>query len=562
MADGTPELPAPVEGTSGVASLVPFGVGSAGPSPLREGLAALSANADQLGWAWRVLRHGVCDGCALGSAGLSDDVLPGVHLCRRRLRELRRHTGPALTPSDLTRLPSLRARDTADLRALGRIPFPFVHRPGDGGLVRVAWDEALALVGEAIGDAAEASSWIVGDRSSLEASWALGHTARTLGSTRLYRRGPAHPAVPLAPLLGAPAATCTLADCIGTDVLLLVGLDPEAAPALARVVAAAKDRGTRVVVVAPELAPALEAAWLPGRPVSAVFGTRLVDDFLPVAPEGMPALFEAVLEGLITERTVAASFVAAHTVGFDDLPRAELREIVIRTGLARGQVEWLTELLGRARNIVSIWADATVSIPLARVHLARGALGRPLNGLLPFLPGPGTEGARVAGFADEPPVTDGVLVALDADLSGLDGLSDAKVRVHAATHLDPSMLVEAREAVVVLPTQSLYEQRGGGTLASLDRRLRFSPELPDHPLVGEARPAWEIPGQLLRAARPDADVPFRTTSAIRKAIEAAEPLWAGLGGFQAEGDTLQWGGTQLAAGGRFPFPDGCARFQG
>ncbi|MCB9691399.1 MAG: molybdopterin-dependent oxidoreductase [Alphaproteobacteria bacterium] len=161
-----------------------------------------------------------------------------------------------------------------------------MHRPGDGGLVRVAWDEALALVGEAIGEAGEATSWVVGDHSSLEASWALGHTARTLGSTRLYRRGPAHPAVPLAPLLGAPAATCTLADCIGTDVLLLVGLDPEAAPALARVVAAAKDRGTRVVVVAPELAPALEAAWLPGRPVSAVFGTRLVDDFLPVAPEG------------------------------------------------------------------------------------------------------------------------------------------------------------------------------------------------------------------------------------------------------------------------------------
>ena len=38
---------------------------------------------------WRILRDGVCDGCALGTKGLADWTIPGIHLCNIRLRLLR-----------------------------------------------------------------------------------------------------------------------------------------------------------------------------------------------------------------------------------------------------------------------------------------------------------------------------------------------------------------------------------------------------------------------------------------------------------------------------------------
>jgi len=38
-------------------------------------------NRDQLPYAWRILNQGVCDGCALGTSGMKDWTIEGVHLC-------------------------------------------------------------------------------------------------------------------------------------------------------------------------------------------------------------------------------------------------------------------------------------------------------------------------------------------------------------------------------------------------------------------------------------------------------------------------------------------------
>jgi len=46
-------------------------------------------NRDQLAYAWRILNHGVCDGCALGTAGMKDWTIDGVHLCMVRLELMR-----------------------------------------------------------------------------------------------------------------------------------------------------------------------------------------------------------------------------------------------------------------------------------------------------------------------------------------------------------------------------------------------------------------------------------------------------------------------------------------
>ena len=80
------------------AAWAPFGLGHQKPNHQVETLRLLWQNRDHLGYAWRILRHGVCDGCSLTPRGLRDDTVPGLHLCLTRLRLLRLNTMPAAPP--------------------------------------------------------------------------------------------------------------------------------------------------------------------------------------------------------------------------------------------------------------------------------------------------------------------------------------------------------------------------------------------------------------------------------------------------------------------------------
>src|SRR5688572_1191994 len=67
------------------ASLVPRDPRERKPNHYVEMARVAWRNRDQLPYAWRVLSQGVCDGCALGTAGLRDLTLDGIHLCMVRL---------------------------------------------------------------------------------------------------------------------------------------------------------------------------------------------------------------------------------------------------------------------------------------------------------------------------------------------------------------------------------------------------------------------------------------------------------------------------------------------
>ena len=70
------------------ASLKPFGIGEQRPNNFAEVFRAAWENRDQAAYARRILSDGVCDGCALGTKGLHDWTLDGIHLCNIRLRLL------------------------------------------------------------------------------------------------------------------------------------------------------------------------------------------------------------------------------------------------------------------------------------------------------------------------------------------------------------------------------------------------------------------------------------------------------------------------------------------
>ncbi len=121
---------------------VPFGLGQVKPKHFRGMAETVWKNRDNLPFAWRVLSRGVCDGCALGVAGFHDWTIAGVHLCMTRLNLLRLNTMPALDPRLLENVSKLQLLDNAQLRELGRLPYPLLREKNAPGFRRISWDEA------------------------------------------------------------------------------------------------------------------------------------------------------------------------------------------------------------------------------------------------------------------------------------------------------------------------------------------------------------------------------------------------------------------------------------
>src|SRR5438067_1424806 len=115
--------PSPLSSSGGrfrFRDLLPLGPGRhPRPRPFLEMISIAWENRDRLGYAWRILNHGVCDGCSLGPRGLRDDVIDGVHLCMTRLKLLRLNTMSAAPEDALRDLSALRGMPGHALRALG-----------------------------------------------------------------------------------------------------------------------------------------------------------------------------------------------------------------------------------------------------------------------------------------------------------------------------------------------------------------------------------------------------------------------------------------------------------
>src|SRR5918994_1076272 len=120
-----------------------LGIGRQKPHHYREMARVAWENRDQLPFAWRILKDGVCDGCALGTSGLSDWTLPGTHLCMVRLELLRLNTAAPFEPAILNDVAPLESRSSAELRDLGRLSKPMLRHRGDRGFSAISWNDAL-----------------------------------------------------------------------------------------------------------------------------------------------------------------------------------------------------------------------------------------------------------------------------------------------------------------------------------------------------------------------------------------------------------------------------------
>jgi molybdopterin-dependent oxidoreductase alpha subunit len=421
--------------------------------------------------------------------------------------------------------------------------------------------------------------------------------------------------------IGYAAPTCSLSDFIGTDLLVLFGTDlANNQPVTTKYMHYAKKAGTRIVVVNPVREPGLERYWIPSIPSSALFGTALMDDFFQVNVGGDVAFIHGALKAMLDlPGAVDRAFVDAHTTGWSEL-EAYLRklswdEIERGSGLARADIERFAREYAGARTAVLCYSMGLTQHAfgvdnvraIVNLALARGNLGREKTGIMPIRGHSGVQGGgecgvdphRFSGGADVDeenarafarlwghpvPSTPGMFTGdmVEAILRGEmdllynvggnlretmpdprrmeEALGKVKYRIHQDIVLNSSTVIEPGVAVLVLPAQTRYEQRTGGTSTSTERRIRFTPEIPG-PRIGEAMPEWEIPAILGRALVGASAFDYPDTATIRREMAEAIPMYAGIERLAKEGDWIQWGGAQLCAGPDFPkMPDRRARF--
>lgn len=620
-------------------SWVPFGLGETKPHHVWEILKVLWENRDNLPYAWRILRHGVCDGCSLGPRGLRDDAIPGIHLCLVRLKMLRTNTMPALDPARLADVAALRKLDGRRLRELGRLPYPMLRRAGEPGFRRIAWEEAFRIGGGRLGqcDPRRMAFYTTSRGLTNESYYAAAKAARLLGTNHIdnaARLCHAASTTALKETIGAAASTCSYTDWLGADLIVLLGADiANNQPVSTKYLYHAKKNGARVVVVNPYREPGLERYWVPSIAKSALFGTRLADDFFAVRVGGDVAFLNGVLKRLIARNTLDHDFIATHTSGWEELRAALERqtweELEESSGLTRDHMLRFAEIYGAARGAVLIWSMGLTQHQfgvqnvkaVVNLALARGMLGRRNAGLVPIRGHSGVQGAaecgaapnvfpggapvnaenarRFAGCWGRPmPDWPGMSAPEMLEAAGrgelevfyiaggnfLETLPEPErmraalervpCRIHQDLFLNTSMLAdpctsgaargEADAGVVLLlPGQTRYEQAGGGTITSTERRIRFSPEIPG-PRIGEARPEWEIFLRLAAEALGPEHAhlaQFDGPAAIRAEMEKTMPMYRGIGGLGEEGESVQYGGPLLCAGGVCAnLPGGRARF--
>ncbi len=608
------------------ASWKPFGIGEQRPRNFREVFRAVWENRRRLGLAWRILDQGVCDGCSLGTTGLKDWTMQGIHLCNIRLRLLQLNTMEAMDPALLSDVDLLRGMSNAELRSRGRLPYPMLRQRGEPGFRRISWDAAFDRIVRQIqaSQPDRLAFYLTSRGMSNESYYAAQKAVRALGTNSIDNaarvcHSPSTSALKQA--LGVAATTCSYRDWIGSDLVVFIGCNvANSQPVAVKYLHYAKKAGTRIAVVNNYAEPGMQRYWVPSVPESALFGTRIADRTFLIHTGGDIAFLNGTIKHMLAQDWVDWEFIRQRTVNFEYLVRGierqSWKELEQSSGATQEEMLAFARLIAEAPTAVFVWSmgvtqhafgEDTVSA-IVNLALTRGFVGRDKCGLMPIRGHSGVQGgAEMGAYATAFPGGLAIDVRNAAQLSDqygfevpsrpgltapqmIDAAHEAKLdllfaaggnfldvlpepdyvrealervplRVHLDLVLNRQMLLEAGEAVLLLPAATRYEGPGAVTQTSTERRIILSPEI-SGPRPGGARQEWQVFTELARRARPDlaSRLEFKDTAAIRAEIGRLIPDYAGIERLERAGDQFQYGGPQLCWGWKFPTPDGKAHF--
>jgi anaerobic selenocysteine-containing dehydrogenase len=281
---------------------------------------------------------------------------------------------------------------------------PMIRRRKGEPLVAVGWEEALDFFIEKF-----KATWDLGHETlacynsgqlTLEEFYALAklwrgglQSSNIDGNTRLCT---ATSATGLMANFGADGPVASYADIDQAELLCLYGHNVAEAQTVLweRMLAAKKKNGTRIIVVDTRKSPTARQG---------------ADLHLQVRAGTNVALMNGIIHLLIARGHVDRGFIAAHTVGFEEMeevtreyPPERVAEIC---GIPREQLETAAQWIGTTKKMVSTVlqgfyqsVEATASSSLVNsVHLLTGAIGKPGAGPLLMAGQPSAMSNREAG---------------------------------------------------------------------------------------------------------------------------------------------------------------------
>ena len=549
------------------ASKKPFGIGEQRPNNYAELWHAFKENKGERRYAWQILKHGVCDGCALGTHGMSDWTLDEVHLCNVRLRLLRLNTMPALDESLLRNVSGLERMKSAELRDLGRLPYPMVRWRGEPGFRRIEWDEALDLIARRIRATTHdrMAFYLTSRGMTNENYYVVQKCVRAMGTNSIdnaARVCHAPSTFGLKRSLGVPATTCSYSDWIGSDLVVFIGSNvANNQPVAMKYLYHAKKEGTKVAVVNNYREPGMDKYWVPSNVESALFGTQIADRFFLVNVGGDIAFLSGALRLMIENGWVDQDFIEGHTSGFealvDELQAMAWDELERRAGASRDEMLEFARMVGAAETAVIVWSMGVTQHEfgednvraIINLGLSRGFVGREKCGLMPIRGHSGVQGgaemgaytgvlpgavvldehsaarfSELYGFPIRPEPGYTAPQMIDAAGRGkLDVLfsvggnflevmpdpsfvRDAMSRVPMRVHMDivvSSQMLIDPSDAVLLLPAATRYETAGGVTETSTERRVIFNPEIPGRRIGEARPEWEAFGELARRVRPD-----------------------------------------------------------
>jgi formate dehydrogenase major subunit len=323
------------------------------------------------------------------------------------------------------------------LGSRGRITEPVVIRPGETHYSPITWGEAFELIGEHLrATTPERCVFYTSGRTANETAFLYQLFARALGTNNLPDcSNMCHESSGFAlnPTIGVGKGTVSLEDIHRSELVLVVGQNPGTNhPRMLSALVECRKNGGRVVAVNP-LPEAGLMAFKDPQALGGIVGggEKVADEFLQIKVGGDLALFQALGHLLLAREerepgsVVDRHFVEEQTAGFAEYREArralDWAETERATGLSRGQIETVAEMMIASKATIVCWAlgltqqghSVNTLKEIVNLLLVQGNFGRPGAGACPVRGHSNVQGDRTMGIWEKP--TEAFIAALEAE---------------------------------------------------------------------------------------------------------------------------------------------------
>ena len=341
-----------------------------------------------------------------------------------------RRAGPALFAQHT--VTELATRSDFWLEDQGRLTHPMVYDAASDRYRPIEWDAAFALIARhlnALPDPDQAIFYTSG-RASNEAAFLYQLFVREYGTNNFpdcsnMCHEPSGSG--MRPQFGVGKGTVTLDDFERTDAIFIFGQNPGTNhPRMLGELRECARRGGSIVSINPLRERGLQRFMDPqsALEMATLGSTRLAGLFVQPTLGGDFALIKAVAKRVVEHDDAAQAagapavidhaFILEHCSGFeafrDDL-RTESWELLLReSGVAREQVEALTDIFVKGRRIIATWGmgltqhkhSVAAIRMLSNLMMLRGQIGQPGAGLCPVRGHSNVQGDRTVGIEEKP----------------------------------------------------------------------------------------------------------------------------------------------------------------